>query len=176
MDDLVGVGIRHRLTHLLERRHEPATFGGWVGTLGQEFIEGATADQLHRQERATVGKCAKIVDGWNGRVLQLAGDPRFVGEPAGRTGRHPEPVLKHLHRDFPRKGGIGGAEDHAHAAAGDLITQLVPPGGRGRASTAPRRGGIDTGDGGRVGRGGVDRVGVGHGQLRNLSSGFAEAR
>src|SRR5262249_13176029 len=72
------------------------------------------------------------------RVLQLAGDLRLVHEPTGRGGRRAEPVLQHLDRHLPAEGRVGGAVDHAHPAAGNLLPEGVPS-RRGRWGVIGRR-------------------------------------
>jgi hypothetical protein len=42
-------------------------------------------DELHGKEGPAVGQRAEIVDGRDGRVLQLAGDPGFVGKAPRRA-------------------------------------------------------------------------------------------
>ena len=120
VDDVVGVGVRHRLADLLEDRHEPAAVGRRVGPAFEQLVEGLALDQLHGQERPAVGQRAEVVNRRDGGVLQLAGDAGLVGEAAGRPGFGAVLLLQHLDGDFAAEGGVGGAVDDAHAAAGDL--------------------------------------------------------
>ena len=80
-------------------------------------------DELHGQKRPAVRQRAEVVHRRDGGVLELAGNACLVGEPAGHPGAGAVLLLQHLHGDFPAERGIGGAEDDAHAAAGDLITE-----------------------------------------------------
>ena len=79
----VGVGVPDRLAHLLEHRQEPPAVGRRVGPLLEQLVERPPLDELHRQERPAVGQGADLVDRRDAGVLELAGDPRLVEEPAG---------------------------------------------------------------------------------------------
>ena len=83
VDDAVGVGVADRLADLLEHRQEPAAVGRRVGPPSEQVVEGLALDELHRQERPAVGQRADLVDRRDAGVLQLAGDPGLVEEPAG---------------------------------------------------------------------------------------------
>jgi hypothetical protein len=128
VDHVVGVGVRHRLADLLERRHEPPAALGGVGAAFQQVLEGVALDQLHGQERPAVGEDAEVVHGRDVGVLQLPGDAGLVGEPPGRPGVGRALLPQHLDRDLAAQHGVGGAVDGAHAAAGDLLAEQVPRG------------------------------------------------
>ena len=61
------------------------------GRSREQVVQGAALDQLHGQERPAVGQGADLVDRRDAGVLELAGDPGLVEEPAGggRVGREP---------------------------------------------------------------------------------------
>ena len=44
MNDLMGVGISHRLANLLEDSYKSAALVGGIGTLLQQFLQSATLD------------------------------------------------------------------------------------------------------------------------------------
>ena len=125
VDHLVRVGVGDRLTNGFERGHEAPPFGGEVGAILQQLVERSALDELHRQERAAVRQRAEVVHGRDGRVLELTRDAGFVGESPGGPGRRPVLVEQDLDRHLPSEGGVGGAVDDAHAAAGDLVAQQV---------------------------------------------------
>ena len=71
--------------------------------------QGLALDELHRQERAAVGQGAGLVDGRDARVLELAGDPGLVDEPAARPRsraeyRRCEDLDRHVRGPGPRPG------------------------------------------------------------------------
>ena len=141
VDHLVRVGVGDRLADLLERRHETTALRGEVGAVPQQFVEGPAPDQLHCQEGAAVEQRAEVVDGRDGRVLELAGDAGFVGEASGRDRIRAVLRQQHLDRHLAAEGGIGGAVDDAHPAAGDFIAEDIAIGGGGslRGDLAPGR-------------------------------------
>src|SRR5262249_13376533 len=160
VDDLAGVGVGDRLADLGEDRDEPAAVGGFGR---QQGGEGVALDQLHHQERAAVGERADVVDGGDGRVLELGGDAGLVEEPGG--GRRVGPVagLQELDGHVAVEGDLAGAVDDAHPAGADLFEKFVARhrrGGCGRVRVgAARRGGEGGGPvGGLAGR---DRPGGG---------------
>src|SRR5262245_27738037 len=65
------------------------------------------------------------MDGGNAWMLQLAGDPRLTEEALGgrRVGR--VAIGQQLDGHIAIESGIAGAVDDAHAAAADLVAQLV---------------------------------------------------
>jgi hypothetical protein len=89
-------------------------------------VQCAALDQLHGKEGAAVGQGAQVVNRRDARVLQLGGDARLVGEPAGagRVGR--VAVLEQLDGHVPVEGEVARLVDDAHAAAADLAGQFVP--------------------------------------------------
>ncbi|MFO0799706.1 MAG: hypothetical protein U0804_19725 [Gemmataceae bacterium] len=126
VDHVVGVGVPDGLAHRLEHGHEPAAVVGRVAAGAEEVVEGVALDELHRQKRAAVGEGAEVVDRGDAGVLELAGDVSLVGEPAGDAAVRGELRLEELDRHLAAEGGVGGAEDGAHAAAGDLGAEDVP--------------------------------------------------
>jgi hypothetical protein len=125
VDDVVGMRVADRLADRLEDSQQPAVVGGRIGTELQNVGEGAPLDQLHGQERPAVRQHADLVHGGDAGVLQLAGDAGLVAEALG--GRRIGRVFRgqHLDGDVAVEGGVAGAVDHAHAAAADLVEQLI---------------------------------------------------
>ena len=93
MDDLAGVSIGDCLADLLEHRDEigrAARANGRVrartrvitDTVRQDVGERLALDELHHEERATVGERADVVNGRDRGVLKLTGDARLVGAAA----------------------------------------------------------------------------------------------
>ena len=151
MHDAAGVGVGHRLAHLLEGGDEPPAVGRRVGPRPQQLLESFPLDELHGQIRPAVGQGAEVVDGGDVRVLEQAGDPRLVDEPAGGVGILGEPILEHLDGDLAAEGGVGGQEYDAHPAAGDLVPEDVAARGRRRRDGRGAGGGLNQ----RVGNLGV---------------------
>jgi len=76
---------------------------------------------------------AEFVDGHNAGVLQLAGDPGLLDEPAGGCGVVGQILAEDFHRDVPTQVRVVAADDGTHAAAADFFPQLEP------AGAGPRR-------------------------------------
>jgi hypothetical protein len=177
VDHALGVGVPDGLADRLEHVHEPREFVCRVGPAAEVFVQRAAADELHGQERGTVGVGAEVVDGGDAGVRQPAGDPGLADEPGGGFSRVAGGE-KNFNRHLSAEGEVGGGEHPAHAAAADLADYLIPgqldhPGrpraGRpavdaGRVVDGVRRVGGRTGPGGRVAGGiAVDRRGSGAG-------------
>src|SRR5262249_28060915 len=95
-------------------------------------------NELHGQNGPAVGQGPEVVDGGDPGVLQLPGDARLVREPGGRGGVRAEPLLEQLDGDLAAEDGVCGPVDSAHAAAGDLVEDLVTA-RVGRAGRTPGR-------------------------------------
>ena len=121
VDHPVGVRVPDRLTDRLEHGQRVHRGAG----LEQGF-EGVALDELHRQERPAVGEFADPVNGRDAGVLELAGDLRFVDEPHCRAGPRGVPLGQDLDGHLAVQGHVPGAVNHPHAAAADLVEQLVP--------------------------------------------------
>jgi len=65
-------------------------------------------------------------------MLQLACDAGLIGKPSGRAGIGRVLLLEHFDHHLPSQDAVGGAVNHAHAAAGNLLAQQVPRGTVGR--------------------------------------------
>ena len=83
MDDPVGVGVADCLADCLEDGQQPAALGRRIGPVLEDRFEGATLDELHRQERPAVGQVADLMHGRDAGVLQLAGDASLIDEALG---------------------------------------------------------------------------------------------
>jgi hypothetical protein len=140
------MGERHRLAHLLEDGEEARQVVRRVGSIPEEFGEGAALDQLHGEEGPAVVQAADLDDGHDAGVLQPAGQPRLLQEAALQAGAPAQLRAQHLDGQVAAQVGVGGAVDGAHAAAADLLQEAVA-----------------AGVGRRVGRGGVCRRDVGAG-------------
>jgi hypothetical protein len=111
-------------------------------------------DELHGQEGAAIGQGAEIVHWRDAGVLELPGDAGLVGEAAGGAGVGGVLLLQYLNGYLAVQGGVGGAVNDPHAAAGDLGQQLV---------ALPRRIPGQSGTGARCVRGQVGFRGIGRG-------------
>ena len=86
MDHAAGVGVGHRLGHLLEDRQSRGRSSAGAGRSREDLGEGAALDQLHGEVGPAVGEGAQLVDRDDPRVLELAGDLRLLDEPADQVG------------------------------------------------------------------------------------------
>ena len=87
--DMFLMGVGHRLTDLLEHLEEEGLVVGRVGTFLEKIGQGAALDQLHGEERATIGQDAQLIapadergigrDG--GHALSIAQSPDQVSVP-----------------------------------------------------------------------------------------------
>ncbi len=68
---------------------------------------------------------AHVVDGHDGRVPQVGGGLGFVAEPLDVVRRSEQPGQQHLQRQEPAGRLLADLVDDAHAAAAELLEQLV---------------------------------------------------
>ena len=159
MDHVVGVGVRQRLAHLLEHRHETAALGGRVGRARPAGRPGSRPlmSFMARKGRPS-GRAPRS---WTGGMPGCCNWPVIRASSAKRRAASEsaaEMLLEHLDGHLAAERGVGGPVDHAHAAAGDLVAERVAPragrgdGGRGCVGTASR-GRVQVGVGDRVRRG-----------------------
>ena len=81
-------------------------------------------EQLHRDEGPAV-VLADLVDGADVRMVERRRRPRLAREPIERAARLPDHVGQELERHLPPQLGVRGAIDDAHAAAAELLDDLV---------------------------------------------------
>src|SRR5690606_3397884 len=78
--------------HARERVQQasPAVLGGQLGVAasqpGDDLVERATEDLLHREVHAAVGRIADVVDRHDRGVLEAALDPRLANEACAGAG------------------------------------------------------------------------------------------
>ena len=125
MDDPARVGIPHRLADLDERfeqlplQLEP--IGGLAGAatmkLGDRIAQGLPSQKTHRVERLIVFLATgQLVDRNDVGMLELAGDLRFLQEPAPRFGVGRRRRFDFLEGDVAIQIGVVGDPDLAQAA------------------------------------------------------------
>src|SRR5687768_13089550 len=104
-------------------------FGPPTFRVFEDLVERAPVDEAHRQEWASVGQEAEIMDGWDAGMLQLTGNTGFANESTSSGRIDVESVLQHFDCDFAAERPIGGAKDDAHSTPSDLVENLVSVGG-----------------------------------------------
>ena len=120
VDDAMGVGEAERLGDALDDRQ-----GVEPGLGLDEFVERLPFDELHREERPTVGERGDPVNRRDAGMLQLPGDLGFLDEANRRGGADGIAILQNLDRDFAIHLDIPGAIHIAHAATADEFTEDV---------------------------------------------------
>ena len=125
MNDAFAVGVGDGLAHLLEDVEEAGQFVRRVRPFGEEFGERAALDQLHREEGSAVGQGAEFVNRHDERVLQLAGNLRLFDEAAHEIGPAAVMVEQHLDGQVAIENTIPAAQHRPHAAAADLLDEVV---------------------------------------------------
>ncbi len=131
--------------------------------LVEQLLERAAAHALHGEERPPVGRQPDLVHRANVGVLELALDLRLLHEPQQELGAAGRVRLEELDHQLAPQLDVARGHDHAHAAAGDLLAQLVAPRQQlGRAW--PRRGGIRPERAGLAGGQARERRGRHHGR------------
>jgi hypothetical protein len=148
VDHPLGVGVGHRLAHLLEHPQEAQPALGRLRVLRQELSQSPAVDQLHGEERPAVLQAADLVDRRHAGVLELTGDLSLFEEAPLQVGVAAVALQQHLDRQRPVQLGVAGPQHPAHAAVADLPLDLVAP--------RPLR----QGRGGRRGEHGVHHPGV----------------
>ncbi len=89
-----------------------------------QVLERLAVHQLHDQEVATLLLC-ELVDRADVRVIQRRGRPRLPLEPRQRLGILGQGIGQELERHLPAEDQVLGLVDHAHAAAPELLEDLV---------------------------------------------------
>ena len=97
---------------------------GLQGPTDQDLAELVTADQLHRDERHTLG-LADFVDHRDVRVLDQRRGPRFLEHPLAADTIVHEILGQDLERHLAPQVQVARAIHHAHAAAADLLDDFV---------------------------------------------------
>jgi hypothetical protein len=125
MDHSVAVRERDRLAHAAEHgQHALAWPRSVAGDFALEHIgQSRAAHALHREVRAGCGVETHLVDRDDARVVELAGDARFLVEahhaarPRGRIAA----VAQHLEHEIAAEGAVARGEDRGHAARGQRM-------------------------------------------------------
>jgi hypothetical protein len=121
----MGMGVRHRLARLLERRHILTVVLSGAAAMLQKMVEGLSLDKLHCQERPAICQDADLVHGGNARVLQSSGYARLAEKALGRQRIGSIALGKQFNGDISIEGNIAGAVDDAHTAVADFLDQLI---------------------------------------------------
>ena len=136
VDHAAGVGVRHRLGHRREDRQEPGQVVGRGRAACEQVGQGLTLDQLHAEERPSVGERPQLIDRHHAGMLQLPTDLRLLDEPAHQVIVFAEVFAEHLDGDVAAKVGVASLQDGPHAAPSNLAVDPVAerrviPAGRG---------------------------------------------
>ncbi len=125
MNDPSAVGVSHRLADLLEDREElhPILIRAFARV--QQRRQGASPDELHRDEQPAVGEAPQVVDRRDPGVLELAADLRLLDEPADHLGVVALLVPYHLDGEIPAELEVAPLEDRPHSAPSQLADKLV---------------------------------------------------
>ena len=109
------------LTKMLSRRASeyPSSPARILAEFVQHLGQASAADHLHGKEKPLAGVDTQFMDGHDVRVLELAGDLRFLDEARflARVGL----IEQVLDGDFPANVAVHGAQNRAHAAAGNFL-------------------------------------------------------
>ena len=120
MDHVAGMRVGHRLADLLENPQKPRQVVRRRCPRSQQLGQGPALDQLHREVRAAVAESPQLVDRHDARMLKLAGDLRFLDEPAHQVGVFLVRFEQHLHGEVATQVGVAALEYDPHAPPGDL--------------------------------------------------------
>src|SRR5262245_19438125 len=120
MNDATTVRICDGLTNLTENAQKVRQVVGRTPALLEEEVEGLTLDQFHGEKGSPVLQAAGVVDRRDPRVLQLRGELRFFQKTSFQLWYILEIVPQDLEGEGAVEREVGDAQDHAHAAAGDL--------------------------------------------------------
>src|SRR5690606_3204009 len=103
--------------------------GGQLGVAasqpGDDLVERATEDLLHREVHAAVGRIADVVDRHDRGVLEAALDPRLANEACAGAGPAGPRATDDLERDPPTDVAVVAGPHLAHAAASEHAPVLV---------------------------------------------------
>ncbi len=127
MHDAGGVRRRETACHLDGVVDNTLACQRWL--LLQSTAQRAAFEQLHHQERRTVGgtKGTDVVHGQDIGVIERTRGPRLILEPLLASGVAAKGVWQHLHRDLTPKPGVSRSIHFAHAALTDELDDLVRP-------------------------------------------------
>ncbi len=123
MHDPLLVGEVERLADALEHRHQPVQVvlaqdrAALEHEVVKHLLEGASLDQLHREEEPTFGGQADVVDRGNSGVLELAGGLRFREEVQPMLAGPGRFFTEHLHGDLALEVLVADEQHLPHRAA-----------------------------------------------------------
>ena len=140
MDDPLVVGARQAFGHF---RRDFERAAGRQMSAREHVAELLAPHQLHRDEADTVG-FVDLMDDGDVRMLERRRSPRLLNEPLPAVGIGQQFRREHFQRDFPIQPNVDRAIHDAHAAAADLVEDLVMgqrPSGQPRPRRPRERGG-----------------------------------